>query len=351
MLLQNECGHKPKPVLAIKVAMQVGKIIANEDTLSEGRLAVTEKRALGKFYTRGNPFYMDPFKEWAKDAGLPDKCLLEPFAGANHIVNTLQKMGLCNSFKAYDAVPADKAVIQRDTLACFPQSFDVCVTNPPWLARNSATRRGLPFPANRYDNLYKHCLKLCLDNCTHVAALIPASFLQSKLFRDRLKTFILLHKTIFSDTENPVCLSLFGPPVASSPSPVNIYHDDKHIGTLEALEAKRPKNSNRKKIRFNDPDGELGFISFDNTKGPSIRFCDAKTVANYQIKVSSRFVTRIGGDFVNLPKLLTELNTAIHKFRTETQDVFLTPFKGIRADGVYRRRMGFALARMLINAA
>ena len=309
------------------------------------------KRAQGQFYTLGNPFRLRPFLAWADKAGLPGERVLEPFAGANNIIKTLQKMGMCQDFRSYDLTPADREVRKRDTAAKFPKGFDVCITNPPWLARNSATRRGLPFPDTCHDDLYKHCLELCLMNCGHVAALVPASYLQSGLFRDRLQTYILLHDTIFSDTENPVCLSLFGEKPTRD---VQIYHDKRPIGTLAQLQEKLPgqkQNKSVRSVRFNDPEGKLGFISFDNTREPSIQFCLASEVEDYPIKVSSRFITRISGDFGDVLALVRKLNRAIKAFRENTSDVFLTPFKGVRRDGSYRRRMDFALARRFINAA
>lgn len=309
---------------------------------------MSSKRANGQFYTLGNPFTLIPFKRWAQSAGLPDTCILEPFAGANNIIETLQSVNLCNSFRSYDLFPASRKVRKRNTILSFPKGFDVCVTNPPWLARNSATRRGLSYPDSAYDDLYKHCLELCLKHCKYVAALIPASYLQSGLFRDRLKSYILLHSTLFTDTENPVCLSLF---TGEYSERIDIYYDNTFVGTLNQLRGMLPDAQCDKKVRFNDPAGKLGFISFDNTKEPSIKFCCVNEIKDYPIKVSSRFITRISGDFDNITTLIKKLNKNIQKFRNDTKDIFLTPFKGMREDGQYRRRMEFSLARRFINAS
>ena len=102
-------------------------------------------------------------------------------------------------------------------------------------------------------------------------------------------------------------------------------------------------------MRFNDPQGTLGFISFDNTRTRTIRFCDVHEIADYEIKESSRFITRINGEFQGIPNLLKRLNSLLTTYRDDTRDLFLTPFKGIRDDGQYRRRMFFSQARMLIN--
>ena len=307
-----------------------------------------QKRGKGQYFTIKNPFDTAIFKTWAKEAGLPNQRILEPFAGANHIIDSLQSLGLCNEYASYDISPARKDVELRDTIEAFPTGFNVCVSNPPWLARNSATRRGLPYPTDRYDNLYKLCLELCLEFCEYVAVLLPASFLQSELFRDRLDSYILLHDLLFDETENPVCLALFS---AEKSRAINIYCDDKFIGILDELEKKIPSSERKRNVKFNDPAGQLGFISFDNTREPSIRFCDVNEIKDYEIKVSSRFITRISGDFENVSKLIGKLNDMIRTFRDETSDILLTPFKGMRDDGQYRRRMFFSQARRFINAA
>ncbi len=315
---------------------------------SSRQFIVDTKRSLGQFFTVSkNPFELKGFQEWAEKANLPKQTILEPFAGANHIIKSLQDLQLCNEFISYDIHPAAEDVKECDTLKTFPTGFEVCVTNPPWLARNSATRRNLPYPTCEYDNMYKFCLELCLSYCKFVAALIPASFLQSELFRERLCTYILLHNQIFNETDNPVCLALF---IDVESESTKVYYDDRFVGNLEDLEANLPRATKEQYIRFNDPDGQLGFISFDNTRERSIRFCEAAEIETYDIKHSSRFITRIGGDFGRRRNLLKDLNEAVQVFRDETDDLFLTPFKGIRDDGQYRRRMFYSLARDLINA-
>ncbi|MBC6444837.1 MAG: hypothetical protein GDA50_05295 [Alphaproteobacteria bacterium GM202ARS2] len=310
----------------------------------------SEKRTRGCYYTQGNPFRLEAFVDWATRAQLDEHTILEPFAGCNNLITMLRDVGLCRAYQSYDSAPTAQDVVQRDTLRAFPSGYHVCVTNPPWLARNSATRRGLAYLATRYDDLYKHCLELCLQHCRFVAALVPATFLQSGLFRARLHTYILLHdRGLFTDTDNPVCLALFD----AQPSPdVLIYHDDRKIGWISELEAHLPRPAMSVPLRFNDKHGALGFVSFDNTVEPSIRFCPAEEIEAYPVKGTSRFFTRIGGDVGrDVVGLAHALNERVWDMRAKTCDVLLTPFKGLRADGVYRRRMSFALARGLISEA
>ena len=153
-----------------------------------------EKRASGRYYTRGNPFQLEPFQRWAEASNLEQQGALEPFAGAKDIPQLISAANLrCREWAFFDINPGAKGIVQRDTLADFPRGFNVCITNPPWLARNSATRRGLPFPeATRYDDLYKYALEQCLTHCGWVAAIIPEAFIRSGLFLERLQDFISL---------------------------------------------------------------------------------------------------------------------------------------------------------------
>ena len=151
---------------------------------------MTKKRQRGQFYTESNPFDHPAFMSWARDARLREERILEPFAGANSLIRHLKEMNLCRSSISYDIEPADDGVLFRDTLAWFPEGSSVCVTNPPWLARNSASARQLPFPDCGYDDIYKLALAKCLENCRHVAVLVPESFITSGLFRNRLISFV-----------------------------------------------------------------------------------------------------------------------------------------------------------------
>lgn len=306
-----------------------------------------EKRSNGQYFTEGNPFKYDQFWVWANLSDVDKKEVLEPFAGSNNLIDYLSELDFVNKFASYDISPADPEVKKRDTIEDFPTGYDVCVTNPPWLAKNSAKRRGLPFPDTEYDDLYKHCLSLCLENCKYVAAIVPASFLKANIFRKRLFSFTFMYEKMFKDTDNPVGLALFVP---SNLKNTIIYNENDFVGSIVGLDVHIPNPIHDKKVRFNDPEGKLGLIAIDNTDKPSIRFCRAEEIMEYEVKPSSRNRVRISGDFKDLHGLIMRLNIEVQKFRDSTKDVFLTPFKGIRKDGFYRRRMDFDLARKFINS-
>jgi hypothetical protein len=104
------------------------------------------KRELGQYYTVGNPFSLKPFQKWVRESNAKNEVVLEPFAGANNIIALLHRLNYAKYFKSYDIVPNSNDVIYRNSLEDFPVGYKVCITNPPWLAKNSATRRDLFFP-------------------------------------------------------------------------------------------------------------------------------------------------------------------------------------------------------------
>ena len=304
------------------------------------------KGGSGRFYTENtqgnNPFAHDAFLEWAQKAGLPSNTLLEPFAGRNSIVDLLRSMNLCHNFDAYDIHPAHGDVKFRDTLTDFPVGYEVCVSNPPWLARNVATRNRLQFPDGDYQDLYQYCLDRCLTNCQWVALLLPESFIRTNLFRERLDDVISLTFETFRETTHPVALALFGPVEVSD---TRVWSGNRLIGHLSDIEGSKPEIHPDNPVKFNDPQGNVGLFALDNTREASIRFCEPDELGNYRVLHSSRAITKIQ---TPQPRI-KEWNDFLQDFRQQTCDVLLTPYRGLRADGMYRRRLDYDLARRIIQ--
>lgn len=307
---------------------------------------MSTKRQNGQFFTEGNPFRHRAFKLWADRCELSETTVLEPFAGANGLIEHLEAMGLCDRSVSYDIHPADDRVQTRDTLEAFPHGFDVCITNPPWLAKNSATARGLAFPDCPYDDLYKFALEKCLDNCGWVAALVPESFVRAGLFQERLTDFVSLTSRLFSDTAHPVGLALFQPDEAGD---VKVWSGQSKVGRLSELASLRPRPlPEGPPVRFNAADANVGLIAVDNTHGASIRFCEIEELASYPVKHTGRYITHLR---VSARVRINAWNSYIRSFREQTRDVLMTPYRGIRKDGMYRRRLDWDLARGIIHHA
>lgn len=320
-------------------------------------LPADQKRIHGRFFTVGNPFSLEPFRRWLAKASLsPTDKVLEPFCGANHLVRLVREAGHELEWSCYDLHPPAQElegvkIQKRDSLGQFPKGFRVAITNPPYLARNSATRRGLPFPSIAHDDVYKHALAVALAHVNYLAAIVPESFLTSGELTSRLDCVVSLPWPMFDDTEHPVCLALFSP----QPTPdFEVFSADQCLGwhsELSSFLSRLPHASPT--WRFNDPNGSIGIRAIDNQVGPSLAFVPGEEFPTSLIKPSSRTFTRVSG----LPhgvapcQVITKANALLAEYRNHTHDVLLTPFKGLRADGRYRRRLDFATARALLSAA
>ena len=321
---------------------------------------VHTKRTLGAYYTEKNIFTLPEVEEWLKRAGEISN-ILEPFAGGNNLVKMfIEAFPNINAyFTSYDLFPGKNSypsvpIFVKDTLSDYPSGFKIAISNPPYLAKNSATRRGLPFPSDEYDDLYQAALEKMLDNSEYVAAIIPESFITQGKYFERLLSVTTLNIPMFKDTSCPACLALFVPELTDDFSCFRFFGSPHRIGSFR--EIKKSLGEIPKpliKMKFNDPSGQIGLIAVDNNRSPSIKFVEGKNIPHEKIKVSSRSFTRISLELPKLPmrKILSLLNKEISKYRKETSDIFLTSFRGLRKDGFYRRRLDFRTAKVIITKA
>lgn len=335
------------------------------EATSDSDAASASKRAFGQFFTQTNPFDIDPFRDWAQSIpNFAQEEFLEPFAGANNIVAMIQDLGYSNPWKCYDIEPVNDParnrsgvrVEQLDTLANFPATHRVAITNPPYLAKNSASRNKLPYPkgAEPFEDLYQFALDETLKNVPYVAAIIPESFITQGLFHDRLMSAVSLPVVMFADTECPVCLALFVPASAKADANFDIYSESTKLGDYASLAGIfMPAPQARIPWKSNVPAGSLGLISVDSTKGRTIKFCPGSDIASEKIKISSRAFTRFSGlpEDIALVDLIEEANAILDARRDATHDVCMTSFKGLREDGGYRRRLSFEQAKNILDCA
>lgn len=343
------------------------------------------KRAAGQYLTQGDPFGYEAVSKWV-DAivdgtqGRPVSAC-EPYAGTNSLPASFMSHyagrfpdGI--SWSSYDIAPCadednllpESPIHHADTLMSIPSRHDVVVTNPPYLARNSARRRHLPFPFDYKGtgieapaDLYHIALDTCLATAGWCAMLIPESFITSKYDKSRLMSVISLPGDLFSDTECPVCLALFGldatddydiyantGELLGSASVVRKAYDD----VLEKGFAASPHGKN---LTFNAPDGILGLRGVDSSRGSLARFVPGNEIDSASIKVTSRSITRIAIVDMNgkdLDEIIDGANAILTEWRSRTGDVFMTAFKGVNKETHgYRRRLSFKEAEAIVNAA
>ena len=320
---------------------------------------VEDKRLLGQYFTITNPFDTVAFYKWIEEMeGLTNETIiLEPFAGANNIPKMIIDAGiLTNNWKCFDISPSEEnkcenfVIEERDTIQDFPKGFDIAITNPPYLSKNSATRRNLEYPKTDYDDMYKLCLDKMLENCKYVAAIIPETFIASGQFTDRLKYVVSLTCKMFDDTECPVCLAMFN---KDKTEDFTIYQMNDSLGNYSDLCKGKIDTHYQAAWKINDPLGEIGIVCIDNTKKESIYFCKGDNIDSSKIKVSSRSLTRVSGlpKDIDLDLFINKCNEILVKYRLETKDAFMASFKGLRADNKYRRRLDFATAKQIMSKA
>ena len=151
---------------------------------------------------------------------------------------------------------------------------------------------------------------------------------------------------MFSDTGHPVGLALFG---RNPVSDVSVWSGDDYIGELSLIESLRPEPlATGARVTFNHEKGNVGLFALDNVTCASIRFCDSSELDGYQIKATGRHITKL---LVEGAIRIDAWNEKLSEFREQTQDVLLTSYKGIRKDGMYRRRCDWALARGIIHSS
>ena len=320
-----------------------------------------KKRLRGQFFTTTNPFANEAFVKWFKSIpGYMDHVILEPFAGSNNIVWMLRDLQIMNGWASFDIDVVDdeqnsaKDVViqQRNTLLDYPSGHVIAITNPPYLAKNSATRRGLPYAGGAYDDVYKQALLMMLGNTPYVAAIIPESFITQNLFHNRLHSFVSLTCRMFDDTETPVCLAMFCPEKTSDD--FEIWSGNRKVGNFQSLREHFTSPSQSFPWEFNSPHGNIGMNGVDGTKSANICFVAGDEIDVADVKSTSRAITRIHLDGLSksqAAKVIKEANRILNKRRADTKDIFMTAFKGLRQDGKYRRRLDFKQARNILNIA
>ncbi len=341
--------------------------LANNRSVNDSHYSNDSKRLHGQFFTTTNPFVNEAFTRWFNKIPLNDDGtrpeILEPFAGSNNIVWMVRDLSYKNSWKSFDIDVVDHddnscddvVITARNTILDYPKGYSVAITNPPYLAKNSATRRGLAYAGGEYDDVYKKCLAVMLKHTDYVAAIVPESFITQNLFHDRLSAVVSLTCRMFQDTETPVCLALFVPP---SPEflvdDFEIWSGNRKIGQYRELQRHFKKPARSLPWDFNNPNGFIGLSAIDNAKKDSISFMPGDEISPLDVKSTSRSITRIhlhGLTNTQASKIIDEANLILRKKRSDTKDIFMTAFKGLREDGKYRRRLDYAQARDILNTA
>ena len=309
------------------------------------KYGMSKKVELGQYFTRQATWYDDIVKAFTSGY----ERIIDPFAGDGDLLKVFD-----TATAGYDIDPTLNWT-HNDSLAGIPtaEPRDICVTNPPYLAKNSARKRKLEEPFRyfdafpEFDDLYQLAIHQCLRAFDRVVAIIPETYISTSHFKDRLVFVNIIEDEMFSDTECPVLVAGWD----KDPSPdFLVYKNSRLVGSWNTIEATLPHLANSVTMKFNDPEGTLGVICFDSTSEKSIRFDHGDIVPKEEIKHTSRAKTRIMMNGVS-QELIDECNRILGTIRETSKDVIMSPFKGNTKAGERRRRLDFALARRIINAA
>jgi len=320
-----------------------------------------KKTDLGQFNTKLDVWLKPQVSDFIK--ATQHKNGLDPFAGQGDLINVMFNLGL-EKVKGLDIDPnLDWEV--NDSLLDIPYYEDtIVVTNPPYYARVSASRKESSclkyFKNNSFADLYQIAIARVLEKYDDAVFIIPETYFLTEdiFFKERLLTVTVLEDNPFYDTDCPVCVACFVKACPFQYPGYDIYKNDKFLFDnydLEAILRQYTSNTELLNIIFNDPNGNIGLRGVDGVNpNEKIKFCLPEEL-NYntdKIKVSSRAITilNVRGDF-DRTDLIEKANLYLNNLREDTKDVIFAPFKGNNKEGKRRRRLDFYWARKILNKA
>lgn len=316
------------------------------------------KTSLGQFQTRAPTWLASQVLEFIKNRA--PAVLYDPFAGHGELLRAAQRQ-LPAKIRGLDIDPTTKWPTNDSLRHISPLDRALIVTNPPYLAKHSAKRKGVHAAvAGHFDkrnDLYQLALDRCQEACPHVVAIVPETIINSDYPKTHFVSITILEENLFNDTDCPVCVVCIDRSRKADKNGPLIYVGDKRIGRLADLERARLHPRNDIRIDFNIKSGRIALRAVDlpNPAKP-IAFMRRED-SDYpveRIKVSSRLVT-----FLEIPSLLDaqighvigEANRLLAEFRQKTADIALSPFKGNTKLGRRRRRLDYYTARAILEQA
>lgn len=320
-----------------------------------------KKINLGQFNTKKTVWLRPHIQRFIEGSGC--QYGLDPFAGAGDLVNLMPDLGLINNI-GLDIDPLLGWQI-NDSLIDIPYFKNtIVITNPPYLAKNSAKEKGLDaynyFGGNGFVDLYQLAINTVLNTYGFSVFIIPETFVSTMEFSSRIDSVTILEDNPFEDTDVPVCVVCFNENIDLFKPQYNIYKNDSFIFNNGDLYYEVDKLNCRAflTIEFNNPNGNIGLRAIDGINPKDrIRFCrpDELGYDLDNIKTSSRAISVLNVDLahstIQVDELIVEANKALEQLRENTHDVILSPFKNNNKEGRRRRRLDYKLARKILNFA
>lgn len=329
------------------------------ETIEIDNTEKNKKVKLGQFFTKESSWLKPQVADFILNCGC--SIAYDPYAGAGDLLNVAKsKLG----FKTVKGLDIDSTLSWEinDSLLNIPHVDDaIIITNPPYIAKQSASRKKIDlnkyFVNSIYDDVYLVALHKMLLAQKNVVAIIPESFINSNfLEKEKINSITILEENPFLDTENPVCVVCFDS-IPKSYKNIKIYKNDDYVSDLESILDVRIEPKHIVKIVFNTLDGWLGLRAIDSTDDKTFICFDFKDNFDYDwqknIKVSSRHFSLIDIPVSenNKKAFISKCNQIINELRSKSYDIIFTPFKGNTKKGRRRRRLDFRLARAIMERA
>jgi hypothetical protein len=324
---------------------------------------MNKKIDLGQFNTKKDVWLKPQVLDFIESSDC--ERVIDPFAGRGDLLNVAKGLGFHNTI----GLDIDSSLDwdNNDSLIDIPYYENTLViTNPPYFSKVSAkTKRSNIFDKylkdKPYTDIYQIAIGNVLDRYRASVFIIPETYLLTSFFKDNLIALTILEDNPFEDTDCPVCVACFNQKemFGSTGDNFDIYKNDEFVFTNWDLQniLKKYNNTHSLRIKFNDVQGNIGLRGVDGVKNDDrIRFCLPEEL-NYDfnnIKNSSRAITILnvsvdGNLKLNKENLIGKANKCLDRFRSETKDVVLAPFKNNNNQGKRRRRLDFGWARQILN--
>lgn len=323
---------------------------------------MTIKTARGQFNTTSAAWLYPQVQHFLLLALHLNKGALDPFAGKGDLLEAVrvfrpgtQTTGLDIDDRLID----EQGWTQNDSLLGIPNpSGATIVTNPPYLAKHSAKRKGVADAVWHYyrdhTDLYQEALVECLKAARFVCAIVPETLINSGFDLKSCRTITVVLESLFDDTDQPVVVACFDREWIGGPE---FFQGATRIAVLSDLLQHRAQPSGAVPVKFNVVGGQIGLRAVDQTDPEKpIEFMPAAQLGygNAGIKVSSRLMTYIRVD--GLPEdrvadVCRRANTILREARQLSNDTILSPFMGNNHAGSRRRRLDYDLARAVLERA
>ncbi len=316
------------------------------------------KTSLGQFQTRTSAWLAPQVLRFIQERA--PQTLYDPFAGHGELLRAAQSKipaEICGlDIDPSTGWPANDSLRHIPSLDCA-----VIVTNPPYLAKHSAKRKGVHDAvaahfATHYD-LYQLALDRCRAACPYVVAIVPETIINSRYPKTYIEHITVLEENPFTDTDCPTCVVCMDSTRDATHGDPMIYVGERRIAPLSALNCARPHPRNSARIVFNSPTGKIALRAVDLPDPAKPIAFMRREDSDYppdRVCVSSRLVTFI--EMPDLPDsrldaLLADANRRVAELRRDTADIVLSPFKGNTKSGRRRRRLDYYTARAILECA